>query len=57
MEGVDAVFGALRWRGQRWDGSGVPVVFDCGGDDLLGLFLQDDVALTTPSLPNHGPLP
>ena len=26
----DGVFGALRWWGHRWDGSGVPVVFVSG---------------------------
>ena len=27
VEGGDRVFGALRWWGHHWDGSGVPVVF------------------------------
>ena len=51
MEGGDGVFGALRWQGHRWDGSGVPVVsvgskgVQGGADDVLCLPLQDDVAL------------
>ena len=51
VEGRDWVFGALRWWGDYWDGSGVPVLFvggegvEGGGTDELGLSLQDDVAL------------
>ena len=51
MEGGDGIFGALRWWGHRWDGCGVPVAFvgaegvQGGGDDVVGLPLQDDVAL------------
>ena len=51
VEGHDRVIGALwRW-GHCWDGSGVAVVFvggedvKGGGDDVLGLPLQDVVAL------------
>ena len=51
MEGGDGIVGALRWWRHRWDGCGVPVVFDGGqgvqggGGDVVGLPLQDDVAL------------
>ena len=51
VEGGDGIFGALRWWGHRWDGCGVPVAFVGGedvqgsGDDVVGLPLQDDVAL------------
>ena len=45
------VLGDLRWWRHCWDGSGGPVVFVGGeggyggGDDVLSLSLQDDVAL------------
>ena len=51
MEGGDGIFGALRWWGHPWDGCGVPVALLGGegvqgsGDDVVGLPLQDDVAL------------
>ena len=51
MEGGDGIIGALRWWGHCWDGCGVPVAFvggegvKGGGDDVVGLPLQDDVAL------------
>ena len=51
VEGGDGIFGALRWWGHRWHGCGVPVAFvggegvQGGGDDVVGLPLQDDVAL------------
>ena len=51
VEGRDWVFGALRWWRHCWDGGGVLVAFvgsegvECGGDDVLGLSIQDDVAL------------
>ena len=51
VERRDRVFWALWWWGHRWDGSGVPVVFVGGegvyggGDDVLALSLQDNVAL------------
>ena len=51
MEAGDGVFVALRCWGHRYDGSGVPLVFvggegvSGGGDDVLGLPLQDNVAL------------
>ena len=51
VEGRDWVFGPSRWWQPCWDGSGVSVAFvggkgvDCGGDDVLGLSLKNDVAL------------
>ena len=51
MEGGDGIFGALGWSGHCWDGCGVPVAFvggegvQGGGDDVVGLPLQDNVAL------------
>ena len=51
MGGGDGIFGDLRWWGHRWDGCGVPVAFvggegvQGGGDDVVGLPLQDDVVL------------
>ena len=51
VEGREWVIGALRWWGHCWDGSRVPVVYvggedvKGGGDDVLGLPLQDVVAL------------
>ena len=51
MEGRDGIFGALGWWGHCWDGCVVPVAFvggegvQGGGDDVVGLPLQDDVAL------------
>ena len=51
MEGGDGIVGALgRWQ-HCWDGCRVPVAFvggkgvQGGGDDVVGLALQDDVAL------------
>ena len=47
----DGILGALGWWGHCWDGCGVPVAFvggegvQGGGDDVVGLPLQDDVAL------------
>ena len=51
MVGGDVIVRALLWWGHRWDGCGVPVVFVGGegvwggGDDVVGLPLQDDVPL------------
>ena len=51
MEGGDGIFGALGWRGHCLDGCGVPVALvggegvQGGSDDVVGLPLQDDVAL------------
>ena len=51
MEGGDGIVGALGRWGHCWDGCGVPVAFvggegvQGGGDDVVGLALQDDVAL------------
>ena len=51
LEGGNGIFWALRWWGHRWDGCGVPVAFvggegvRRGGDDVVDLALQDDVAL------------
>ena len=51
MEGGDGITGALGRWGHCWDGCGVPVAFvngvgvQGGGDDVVGLPLQDDVAL------------
>ena len=33
MEPGEGIFGALRWWGHRWIGSGVPVVF-VGGESV-----------------------
>ena len=50
MEGGDGIFGALGLWGHCWDVCGVPVAFlggegvQGGGDDVVGLPLQDDVA-------------
>ena len=51
MEGGDGIVGALGRWGHCRDGCGVPVAFvggegvQGGGDDVVGLPLQDDVAL------------
>ena len=50
-KGVTGSLGSLGWCGHCWDGCGVPVAFvggqgvQGGGDDVVGLPLQDDVAL------------
>ena len=33
VEGVDGVFGVMRWWWHRWDGSGFPLVF-VGGEGV-----------------------